>query len=385
MGSKRNNNNHKRPQRDIAITHLVLDTENPRLPVETQGKGQFELLRVLYRDFNVTELADSFANNGYFTEEPLVVIPNNLPKDLIGNSGSLDDSQYNAFIEFINDKATTFTVVEGNRRLATCKLLMDVELRGKIGIRQFPLLSPEIEQNLQKLPAIVYTSRGEVIPYLGVRHIVGIQKWDSFAKARYIAQLVEKGKTLKEVEELIGDKRGAARKNYVCYKMVEQLEDEIAFDTKKVKNKFSFLMLAIGQGSVKRFLGIPSRQVEVNLAAPVSPDKLSNLTLVASWIFGDDKYDAVIKESRDITNFLAHVLDSEIAVEHLKANRNLKDAYDLSDGEEAMLVRKLRQANSRLESALGIVHRHIKDDVIHEIDRSKDTVDQLILTIKRGS
>jgi hypothetical protein len=46
----------KRPQLNIPIRRLHLDNENPRLPEEVQGKGEPELLNVLYKVFNLDEL-----------------------------------------------------------------------------------------------------------------------------------------------------------------------------------------------------------------------------------------------------------------------------------------------------------------------------------------
>jgi hypothetical protein len=56
----------------IPVSRLFLDPENPRLPKEAQGKSEGELLEVLFRRFNLEELAYSMAENGYFDEEPLV-------------------------------------------------------------------------------------------------------------------------------------------------------------------------------------------------------------------------------------------------------------------------------------------------------------------------
>ena len=64
----------------IPVSRLFLDPENPRLPEEAQGKSESELMEVLLDQFNLEELADSMAENGYFDEEPLVGIPQKPPK-----------------------------------------------------------------------------------------------------------------------------------------------------------------------------------------------------------------------------------------------------------------------------------------------------------------
>src|SRR5689334_14894941 len=87
------------PQRKVqwnALSDLSLDPLNPRLPDGMERASQPELLAVLAEDYHLQDLGRSLADNGYFAEEPLVVVPS---------------------------KRDTWTVVEGNRRLAALKLL----------------------------------------------------------------------------------------------------------------------------------------------------------------------------------------------------------------------------------------------------------------------
>src|ERR1700740_79339 len=115
----------RRPLLDIRTDHLHLDPNNPRLPEEVQGSKEPVLLRHLLDHFDLDELAASMSSNGYFDEEPVVVIPRGLPKRLIPKDGQTS-AEYK---EFIQRKDTEFDVVEGNRRLAAAKLLLSEELR----------------------------------------------------------------------------------------------------------------------------------------------------------------------------------------------------------------------------------------------------------------
>ncbi len=72
----------KRPQANKPVRLLHLDSQNPRLPEEAQGKSEEELLNVLYKEFFLDELADSMAENGYFDAEPLIAVPRKLPSEL---------------------------------------------------------------------------------------------------------------------------------------------------------------------------------------------------------------------------------------------------------------------------------------------------------------
>jgi len=368
----------KHPQIDVKIEKLYLDANNPRLPKDVQGKSEADILKCLYKGFNLDELAESMSQNGYFDEEPLVVIPRKLPPKL--SRVEVDSKEFESYI---NDKTTEFIVVEGNRRLAAAKLITNPSLRGKLNIKHWRESDSDVILDLSILPAIVYRKRSEVIPYLGVRHIVGIQKWDSYAKARYVAGLVDQGQKLQDIEAQIGDTRGSARKNYICYKMLEQAKKEFDLNTKPAENDFSFLMLAFGQGKIKRFLGIPSSATEINTKAPVPKNKLDNLNDLISWLYGDGQKRPVISESRDITRYLTHVVESAEAVEHLRQTRDVEAAYELSGGEEQMVIRYLVLANKKLEGALGVIHRHKKSvDVIKQVNQCIETIKRLEETVK---
>jgi hypothetical protein len=311
----------KRPQVNKPVSLLHLDSQNPRLPQEAQGKSEEELLYVLYKEFFLDELADSMAQNGYFDEEPLVAVPHKLPSDLEDA-----DPNSNEFRDFINRDSTELIVIEGNRRLAAAKLLLDLQLREKLRIKHWPSLSEQVADDLRILPVIVYLRRGEVIPYMGVRHIVGIQKWDPYAKARYVVQLTESGLSIEEVKAQFADKRDSVTPSYVGYRLLEQVENEFDFDTRQAKRDFSLLLLAIGQGKIKRFLGLPRKLSEVNPDEPAAADRLENLRSLVSWVFGDGKKAAVIHESRDITNYLSHIVESSTAVSYLESTRDLMGA-----------------------------------------------------------
>jgi hypothetical protein len=355
------------------IEVLHLDDLNPRLPEEIHGKSEKEVLKALFNNFYLEELALSMAQNGYFDEEPLVVTPKDLPKDLSSSK----------FKEFIEKEDTHFIVVEGNRRLSTAMLLLNADLRQELNIRSWPDINKDIREDLKILPIIVYKTREEILPYLGVRHITGIRKWESYPKAFYIAKLIKDEYPIEEIENQTGDTQGSIRKNCISFNILEEAREEFDYDINQAKEFFSFLILSIGQGSIKRYLGLPKRLKDIPLSNPVPTEKLNELKNLLSWIFGEGKdKPRVIKESRDITNYLIHVVDSEEAIKHLEITRDLQAAYELSDGEEAMLKRILVNTNKNLERALGIAHRHKTEDIIKEIEKCYETLGLLIKSVK---
>ena len=364
----------RRPPLYIPVGQLFLDPENPRLPEEVQGESESELMEVLIKRFNLEELADSMAENGYFDEEPLVAIPKKLPerfKDV--------DPTNKKYLDFIEKDTTQFTVVEGNRRVATVRILLDAELRKKYGVRTWPELNEGIADNLSRLPVIIYSQRNEVIPYLGVRHIMGIQKWGPYARASYVASRVERGQSISDIQQQIGDRRRSARKIYFCYRLIAEVENEFDVDTQRAKDYFSYLVLSTGQGSIRDFLGIPRKWGEVDFERPVPEEKLENLKYLFSWLFGEGKdKPPVMRESRDITNKLTPILRNQDATEHLKLTRDLDDAYELSDGEKALLLKNLKKANKSLERSLGLIPQYRIDEVKEEVSRCFETVNAIL-------
>ena len=91
----------KRPLLNINFENLLLDPYNPRLPQEVQGKTQEEIIFELYESFDIEELAYSMAENGYFDEEPLVAVPENLPSEFenLSYEELKNNKNYNDFIK----------------------------------------------------------------------------------------------------------------------------------------------------------------------------------------------------------------------------------------------------------------------------------------------
>lgn len=377
----------KKPQLDIPIARLELDPKNPRLSEEAQGTSQDELTIHLFDNFDLDEIAESMAKNGYFDEEPLVVIPKKLPKKLQDRAYRLTANGAKEYKSFIEDAGTEFVVAEGNRRLATAKLLHDANLRARLKrAKNWPVPTAPVLEDISKLPAIIYSERVDVLPYLGVRHITGNKKWDSYAKARYIAEMIQAGKSVEDVEQDVGDKGQAVRKSAISYNLLRVARDEMSYDISKAKSDFSLLLLALGQKGVKHFLGwidtdgekqktLPLS--EIDLIHPITEVNQNKLRLLLEFLYGDKNKKPAINESRDITNYLSVVLGSESATKHLIKTRNLIDAYELTDGEEVLIQKLLQQANTKLERALGIAHRHPTDDVKAEAEKCLQTARQL--------
>jgi hypothetical protein len=175
---------------------------------------------------------------------------------------------------------------------------------------------------------------------------------------------------------------------------LDQARTELEIDISRAKQDFSYMLLAIGQRNIKLFLGWSKTNPqteevkalplsEVPLSSPIPQTHLQNLQDFLSWIYGEGtKKLPVIQESRDITNYLSHVVASPSAVVYLRQTRDLKEAYELTDGEESMVRSLLGTANTKLEKALGVIHRHKTPDVVAEAEKCSVTASRVLKTVQ---
>jgi hypothetical protein len=165
-----------------------------------ENASQPQLLAELAKEYELQDLGQSIADNGYFSEEPLVTIRN-------------------------PDKKS-WTVVEGSRRLAALLLLENPNSAPRKLQDRWKVLSGERRKHVKEVPILEYPSRAEITPYLGFRHITGVLPWRPYQKGRYIAQQVERGRlTFQQIARVIGSKSNTVREHYVAYTLVRQARD----------------------------------------------------------------------------------------------------------------------------------------------------------------
>jgi len=322
---------------------LQLDNQNPRLPESIYKNSDLnKLWEHMKNAYDLDELALSMVENGYFEAEPMVVIP----KD-----SEFSGDQYSEYIEFYKNTASEYIVVEGNRRLSTIQGLLDSKLKYDV--------TDTFREDSKKLPVLLYPNRNDVLAFLGVHHLLGVRKWNIYERARFIVSLKrDKNLSIDEIQKSIGDRRNSAKQTYGCYRLIEILEDyDESFNTRDAKEKFSFLQLATGQGSIKDFLGLKNWKNVKNIEEPIPQDKKENLKFLFSCMFDNGTTNALIRESRDISGKLSRILNDKEATNILKETLDIDNAYDMVGGEliginklSNLSKRKLEIVNGKLSS-----------------------------------
>ena len=330
------------PARYVRVSDLLLDIGNPRRTSRDVQKTQEDLLKELYQQFDLENLIASLAAYGYFSEEPLIGIPE--------QEGLIDE--------------LPIVIVEGNRRLAALKILLSSRDRNLVSVRRLPDITEVARPRLDPVPVKVYPNRAAVLPYLGVRHIVGVKQWESLAKARYCKDLVDAGYSVTEVAAQVGSGRrtDVVRRWLLTLYAIEQAntQSEVPWDEVDERFGFSWLYTSLGYLAVRDYLGITPEVFSDPVVDPVPKDCLSNLLGHMGDLYGPapgDTQQAVVRESRQISD-LAKTYGNEDAIAALRSGASLQVALRKTVNEETQLVDLLLEAKMDLESASNIAPNH---------------------------
>jgi hypothetical protein len=322
---------------DAPVDQLLLDVENPRLASGAGGETQEDLLRVLWTEMAVDEVAFSVAANGFFREEPLLVIPADNVK------GSKDK----------------YIVVEGNRRLAAVLFLRDAKLREKLKVTGLPAIDSKRRADLSTIPVFRYPNRESLWTFCGFRHINGAKPWDAFSKAQYVATVHEQyDESLDEIARKIGDRHTTVKRLYRGYKVLQQAEGKAGFSREDMfRNRFYFshLYTAVDQTEFQKFLGIDA---EKSLKAnPVPQSKLPELKELMIFLYGQRSTgkEPLVRTQNPDLNILREVIGKAAALSAIRTGLSLERAYEIGIGDKRRFRDSLTRAKEELQQAKGTV------------------------------
>lgn len=345
----------------IKVKDLHFDRRNPRLAEYgiLDSTKDADILRILWDAMDVRELVQSISASGFFPHEALIVA----------------------------DEDGRKVVIEGNRRLAAVKVLLDEAVAIKNGW-DVPTLSPSARKQLETLPAII-SDRKDSWRYLGFKHVNGPAKWTSYAKARYIADVHRKyGRPLSEIANQIGDRHRTVQRLYRGLMVLEQAEREKVYDLDdkfRQRLAFSHIYTGLDYPGVKSFISLKSEDEEAD--DPVPREKLKELGELCVWLYGSKQMrrPPVIESQNPDLRRLDAVLASREAIAALRSDFDLAKAFEMSRPptavfEESLLAAKrdLTTASAHLttgydksEALLRIAGNiaNMADDIYNQMDR----------------
>jgi len=313
----------------VPLGDLFFDAENPRLPTLLKNKSEKEVIEWMLTDASLLDLMTSIAQNGFFQGEPLLCVK--IKKKIF--------------------------VIEGNRRLAAVKLLNNPHVTKTKQSSIAEILEEAPHQNIPTLlPIVLFSSRDDILDYLGYRHITGVESWGPLAKARYLDQLYCKiKKSLSEKEKYkslakkIGSKTDYVRNLLVGYQLYKKLEDENFYKIENLNEEtieFSHLYDSLRFPNICNFL-----KISTDSASPTKELNKEHFKEFATWLYKEEHGTTRLGESRNL-KVLDKVLASPRAIQAFrKENKTLVEASYFSKHTEDIFAESMNEALKNLNIA----------------------------------
>ena len=350
---------------DIDPIHMDLldfDVSNPRLPTRVKGAGQDEILSYLALKTNISGLMVSIGENGFFQGEAIVVM---------------------------KEESGRFTVLEGNRRLTALKLLNRPELIPTTA-GSLRAIVESAKHKPDQLPAYVVPRREDALHYLGFRHISGVQRWGSLAKARYLDLMFSSKEgdpngRYSEIAGEIGSRADGVRRNLDALAAYNLVEAEKFFqipDLGEETFQFGVFYTAVANANIAEFVGARENGVPTHPIVRSECLKTPELKELTQWMFfkdPGDNYKTKLGDSRNIRQ-MAAVVASPNALDKLRGGTSLQSAYNDTPDTTAEFV-KLINGSTQL---VGSADEHMEtsgqpnEDASAALQRLIDKIDWLV-------
>lgn len=351
----------------VEIKYLDFDPNNPRL-VENGIKNptDAQVIVALADTADLGEVVQSIAANGYIDIEPLIG-------------------------QRVGDK---WRVLEGNRRLAAMRILLDPSLAEDTDIK-VPPISPENLGTLKSVTVYSVPSPDEAREYIGFKHINGPHKWDAIAKARFAADWYRRDKkngvTIDTIARRLGDGHDTVVRLVNGMFVLDQAAKEKIYDIKDrypgKKFAFSHLYTALTRPGYRDFLGLPEEWRDSDPEPdPVPKDNLDNLKQVLVWLYGskpDQTPPVIISQNPDL-KLLAEVLENPSARKLMMVRGDLREAHEQVEKKGARFESALLSAKQHVETAMSqIIGFDPEDLTLLQVGLElRDTSDTLYTTME---
>ena len=216
--------------------NLLLDPRNARIPTVSQIDDQRALLHELVAHEDVWALAKSITSLGLFPNERMIVMPH----------------------------GRNYLVLEGNRRLAAIKLLVNPELAQTAAmVSNYRRLARNIDLTpLMSIDVFIVQNRIEAARFVAALHTKPARKpWRPVQKGQYYRDLVDTGLTPKDIAQEIGVPEGEVRRSLrseMIYRIAQTLDLEPDVRKRITSRQFSYTTLErfLERTAGQEFLGI---------------------------------------------------------------------------------------------------------------------------------
>jgi hypothetical protein len=254
----------------ISPLDIALDRDNPRINVEADDK-ESDIIRKLIRYEEVQDLARKIANTGLLSGERIIVV----------------------------QEKGQWVVLEGNRRICACKLLLSPQLIPAEFRKTFPTISTASEIALiEKVNADVAPDRKSAEPILTLRHTEsGVRKWKPVARMRRVRRLLDEGFTVEQIATETKSSVGGIRKTIREYRLLQlainltglNVAEQAKLDDPDLKTNPYTRFFDLG--NVKEYMGISFDANGDVTIAPPRKEFDAKLRLIVKAFLNDNNFD----------------------------------------------------------------------------------------------
>lgn len=179
-------------EKKLSPLRIILDPLNPRIEVP-DGANQTIIRKNLIEYGKVINLANSIIEFGGLLHGERIIV-------------CKEGNQY--------------TVLEGNRRVCACQLILDTNLLPKALRRSLKRVTSELKTNIAKIRAEVAPTRDDAEPVITKRHTdVGVLAWNTSAKMRRASRLLEEGYSIDDIAEKLSAPRSTIKQAIREYRL----------------------------------------------------------------------------------------------------------------------------------------------------------------------
>lgn len=254
----------------ISPLDISLDRDNPRINVEASDK-ESDIIQKLLLHEEVQELARKIAQSGLLPGERIIVA----------------------------QEKGQWVVLEGNRRICACKLLLSPQLVPAHFRKTFPKLTNAIEiGRIEKIDSDVAPDRRAAEPVLTLRHTEsGVRKWKPVARMRRVRRLLDEGFTVDQIATEYNASPANIRKTIREYRLLQLAEglsglttseqEKLADPDLKTNPYTRFFELS----NVREYLGLSFGTNGEIVIRPPRREFDSKLKLIVRAFLGDENFD----------------------------------------------------------------------------------------------
>lgn len=355
----------------VAFELLQFDRTNPRLMTGDEWAVSDDVAIIsAYREIAaLDELVLSIATNKYLNLEPLIIH---------------------------GDDGGPYTVLEGNRRLAAMKLLSDAKLAKDCKV-SLPTVSQQVLDSFAEVLVYRVANPEDAHSFIGFKHINGPQRWDAYAKARFVADWYRReqhtGLTIDQIARQTGDTNDTVRSYIGAILVADQAERQGLFEIKDRFNKgrfaFSHLYTALDRPEYRNFLGLDLGWNNNPSDAPIPQEKSEELREVLTYVYGSkrDKIKPQVLSQNPHLAQLGRCLGNERALLRLRAGEPLSTAFAEIEG-GSMFNHALGELMAKAERVLSLATKYDGNpelmSFVEEVKLKVETV-QAMMSVKAQS